>query len=488
MTPETISTIILLGSFLVMILLRFPIAYAVGLSTLFCMMSMGQPLQTISQQMVKGVWSFSLMAVPFFITMGVLMGTGGISDKLIALANSLVGWMRGGLAMVNIVASYFFGGISGSASADTASLGSILIPMMVDEGYDADFSTAVTITSSCEGLLVPPSHNMVIYATTAGGISVGALFMAGYVPGAILALSLMVGSYIISVKKNYPKGEPFSIKNFFKQPNVGYPKFKKKSLQGSYTTYSNIKMHEKHITLPKLGKVKAKIHRSVPSDYVLKSATVSQTPSGKYYVSVLFEHESQVLKQNPRSFLGLDYSSPCLYIDSNGDEPDYPRFFRKSEEKLAREQKKLSHMVYRSNNYYKQKRRVARVHEKIANQRRDFLHKLSKSLADNYDVIGIEDLNMRGMSQSLTLGKSTMDNGWGMFTTFLAYKLERQGKQLIRIDKWFPSTKTCHECGCVKPMKLGKDTYICPECGMVFDRDWNAAINIRNEAMRIALL
>lgn len=217
MSPETLSTVILLGSFLAMILLRFPIAYAVGLSTVFCMLSMGQPLVTLAQQMVKGVWSFSLMAVPFFITMGVLMGTGGISDKLIALANSLVGWMRGGLAMVNIVASYFFGGISGSAAADTASLGSILIPMMVDQGYDADFSTAVTITSSCEGLLVPPSHNMVIYATTAGGISVGALFMAGYLPGALLALSLMVGSYIISVKRNYPKGERFNPINFLRQ-------------------------------------------------------------------------------------------------------------------------------------------------------------------------------------------------------------------------------------------------------------------------------
>ena len=217
MNAETISTIILLGSFLLMIFLRFPIAYAVGLSTVFCMLSMGQPLVTLVQQMVKGVWSFSLMAVPFFITMGVLMGSGGISEKLIALANSLVGWMRGGLAMVNIVASYFFGGISGSAAADTASLGSILIPMMVDQGYDADFSTAVTITSSCEGLLVPPSHNMVIYATTAGGISVGALFMAGYLPGAILAVALMVGSYIISVKRNYPKGERFSITGFLKQ-------------------------------------------------------------------------------------------------------------------------------------------------------------------------------------------------------------------------------------------------------------------------------
>jgi len=217
MNPETLSTLILLGSFIIMILLRFPIAYAVGISTVLCMASMGQNLVTLPQQMVKGVWSFSLMAVPFFITMGVLMGSGGISDKLIALANSLVGWMRGGLAMVNIVASYFFGGISGSASADTASLGSILIPMMVDEGYDPDFSTAVTITSSCEGLLVPPSHNMVIYATTAGGVSVGALFMAGYLPGALLALSLMVGSYILSVKNNYPKGEKFSLKTFGKQ-------------------------------------------------------------------------------------------------------------------------------------------------------------------------------------------------------------------------------------------------------------------------------
>ena len=217
MSGETLSTLILLGSFLVMIFLRFPIAYSVGISTVLCLLSMGQNLTVLPLQMVKGVWSFSLMAVPFFITMGVLMGTGGISDKLIALANSLVGWMRGGLAMVNIVASYFFGGISGSASADTASLGSILIPMMVDEGYDADFSTAVTITSSCEGLLVPPSHNMVIFATSAGGVSVGALFMAGYVPGALLAIALMVGSYIISIKRNYPKGAPFSLKNFIKQ-------------------------------------------------------------------------------------------------------------------------------------------------------------------------------------------------------------------------------------------------------------------------------
>lgn len=217
MNEQTIGIIILLGSFFIMVALRFPIAYAVGLSSVFCMLYMGLPLMDVGRLMVKGIFSFSLMSVPFFITMGVIMGTGGISDKLIDLANACVGWMRGGLAMVNIVASYFFGGISGSAAADTASLGSILIPMMVDQGYDDDFSTAVTITSSCEGLLVPPSHNMVIYATAAGGLSVGSLFLAGYIPGAILAISLMVGSYIISVKRNYPKGDKFSITNLFKQ-------------------------------------------------------------------------------------------------------------------------------------------------------------------------------------------------------------------------------------------------------------------------------
>ncbi len=217
MSVESMAIIILLGSFILMILLRFPIAYAVALSSMFCLLYQGLPLTTICQQMVKGISSFSLMAVPFFITMGCLMGTGGISEKLIALANACVGWMRGGMAMVNIVASYFFGGISGSASADTASLGTILIPMMVDQGYDDDFSTAVTITSSCEGLLVPPSHNMVIYAMSAGGLSVGSLFLAGYIPGALLAISLMIGSYIISVKRNYPKGEKFSLINLLRQ-------------------------------------------------------------------------------------------------------------------------------------------------------------------------------------------------------------------------------------------------------------------------------
>ena len=222
MTTQTTAIIILLVSFLIMIFLRFPIAYAVAISSLLCLAYQGINFNILCQYMVKGISSFSLMAVPFFITMGCMMGPGGISAKLIELANACVGWMTGGMAMVNIVASYFFGGISGSASADTASLGTILIPMMVDQGYDDDFSTAVTITSSCEGLLVPPSHNMVIYAMSAGGISVGSLFLAGYIPGALLALSLMIGSYIISKRRHYPKGEKFSFKNLVKQFSVSF--------------------------------------------------------------------------------------------------------------------------------------------------------------------------------------------------------------------------------------------------------------------------
>ena len=220
MTTNPVAIAILIGSFLIMILLRFHIAFAVGIASTMCLLYLGIPLNTVCQQMVKGLNSFSLMAVPFFITMGCLMGSGGISEKLIGLANSLVGWMHGGLAMVNIVASYFFGGISGSATADTASIGKLMIPLMVDAGYDDDFSTAVTITSSVEGLLVPPSHNMVIYATAAGGVSVGALFMAGYLPGALLAGSLMIGSYIISKKRHYPKGDKFSFKVFIDQLKI----------------------------------------------------------------------------------------------------------------------------------------------------------------------------------------------------------------------------------------------------------------------------
>ena len=214
-SPNT-AVLILVGSFFVMLVCRFPIAFAIGISSVLTTVYIGLPLMQIAQLMVKGVNVFTLMAVPFFIIAGEIMGAGGISTRLIKLSNAIVGWIRGGLAMVNIVASLFFGGISGSSTADTASLGSILIPMMEKAGYDAEFATNVTMTSSVEGLLIPPSHNMVMFAMVAGSVSVGRLFIGGIVPGFLLAVALMIYSYILSVKRNYPKGEPFNLKTLFK--------------------------------------------------------------------------------------------------------------------------------------------------------------------------------------------------------------------------------------------------------------------------------
>ncbi|MEN1760054.1 TRAP transporter large permease [Anoxynatronum sibiricum] len=216
MDQSTIAVLILVGTFFVMIISRFPIAFAIGISSILTTLYLGLPLMQVAQLMVKGVNVFSLMAVPFFIIAGELMGAGGISKRLIALSDALVGWIRGGLAMVNIVASMFFGGISGSSTADTASLGTILIPMMKDQGYDEEFATNITMTSSVQGLLIPPSHNMVMYAMVAGTVSVGRLFLAGLIPGIVLGIALMIYSYILAVKRNYPKGDPFHLINVLK--------------------------------------------------------------------------------------------------------------------------------------------------------------------------------------------------------------------------------------------------------------------------------
>ena len=209
----TIATVILIGSFILFIALRFPIAYSLGISSVLTVMYLGMPIGMVTQNTVKGINAFSLMAVPFFIISGDLMSQGGIANRLVGLANALVGWMRGGLAVVNIVASMFFGGISGSSAADTASLGPILIPMMNKQGYDNEFSTGITCASSVQGMLIPPSHNMVIYAMVAGSVSVGALFLAGLVPGILLGLFLLVYSLYVSKKRNYPKGDAFSFRN-----------------------------------------------------------------------------------------------------------------------------------------------------------------------------------------------------------------------------------------------------------------------------------
>ena len=223
--------------------------------------------------------------------------------------------------------------------------------------------------------------------------------------------------------------------------------------------------------------------------YILKSVTVSQTPSGKYYVSILFEYENQVPKTESQKFLGLDFSMHELYIASDGTSANYPRFYRQALKKLEREQRKLSKMQKGSNNRNKQRIKVARLHEKVTNQRKDFLHKQSRQITNAYDCVCIENLDMKAMSQAMNFGKSVADNGWGMFTTFLQYKLEETGKQLVKIDKFFASSQICSVCGYKNSdtKKLSVREWICPCCKTNHNRDINAAINIRNEGMRIAL-
>ena len=216
MPDTTIAIAIMLGSFVLLLMLRMPISFTLGISSVLTALYLNIPLATLFQRMVSGIQSFSLLAIPFFILAGEIMGQGGISRRLITLANAFVGWMRGGLAQVNILASMFFGGISGSAVADTSSIGSILIPMMTDSGYDKDFSVAVTVTSSCQGVMIPPSHNMILFAMAAGGgVSIGQLFMGGLIPGILLGVALMIMTAIIARKRNYPKGRMMSLKEIW---------------------------------------------------------------------------------------------------------------------------------------------------------------------------------------------------------------------------------------------------------------------------------
>ncbi len=218
MGPDINTAIIILFlSFAILLILRMPISFTLGISSLITALYLKIPAATLLQRMVNGIQNFSLMAIPFFILAGEIMGQGGISKRLIKFANALVGWMRGGLAQVNILASMFFGGISGSAVADTSSIGAILIPMMDESGYDTDFSVAVTVTSSCQGVMIPPSHNMILFAMAAGGgVSIGQLFMGGLIPGIILGIALMAVTAVIAKKRNYPKGKKYSAKEIIK--------------------------------------------------------------------------------------------------------------------------------------------------------------------------------------------------------------------------------------------------------------------------------
>lgn len=284
-----------------------------------------------------------------------------------------------------------------------------------------------------------------------------------------------------------------AFRNHRDRKGMRYPRYKSKHhSRRSYTTNvvnGNIRIEGKRIRLPKIGMVRIKVHREIPEDWKMKSVTVSKEPSGKYYASLLFEvpeRESQAEgKGEEKRCLGIDYAMDGLAVFSDGSRAAYPKFYRRAEERLAKEQRRLSHCEKGSRNYARQKRRVAICHEKVRNQRKDFLHKLSRDLADRYDVIGVEDLDMKAMGRSMHFGKSVMDNGYGMFRNMLAYKMEERGKELMKVDRFFPSSKRCSCCGRIrKDLSLNDRVYQC-SCGNVMDRDVNAAINIRDEAIRM---
>jgi putative transposase len=282
-----------------------------------------------------------------------------------------------------------------------------------------------------------------------------------------------------------------AFQNFFRDKKVGFPKFKsRKKTKKTYTTNNqknSIEIKGNYIKLPKLKLVKLKKHRHINCDETIKSCTISKSPTGKYYVSVLVEYYKEIQQQevtNESEVIGLDFSMHDFYYSSEDKKANYPKYYRKYQDELAKQQKRLSRKKQGSNNYCKQKYKIAKVHEKIKNCRQDWLHKLSHELSNQYNAVIIEDLNMKSMSQCLNFGKSVHDNGWGMFIVFLGYKLHLLGKQLIKIDKWYPSSKTCSRCENIKDdLQLSDRIYECSNCGIVIDRDYNASINIKRVGM-----
>lgn len=276
---------------------------------------------------------------------------------------------------------------------------------------------------------------------------------------------------------------------FFKE-HTGYPKFKsKRNKKKSYSTnFTNgnieVSFEKNKIKLPKLKWIKAKVHRVFTGK--IKSATISQIPSGKYFVSILVETEHIPMKQNNNS-VGIDLGIKDLLITSDGEKFDNIHTTKKYENKLTKEQRKLFHKVKGSKNWNKQRIKVARIHEKIHNTRIDHLHKISHQLISENQVIVSEDLAISNMVKNHNLAKAISDCGWYELTRQLTYKAEWNGRTYIKIGRYVPSSQTCNVCGYVnKDIKdLSVREWICPQCETVHDRDINAAINILNEGMRM---
>lgn len=281
---------------------------------------------------------------------------------------------------------------------------------------------------------------------------------------------------------------------FFKKQSR-YPKFKsKRNTIQSYTNTNGKGIHFKEgkVKIPCIGWVKAKDNRKVPFDSKMSQVTITCN-HGQYFASISYKLDKPIVSKliDKNNLIGLDYKSDGLYVDSNGNHCNMPHYYQKSQEMIAKEQRRLSRKFgarkgeKRSGNYIRQQKRLFKKTRHVANQRKDFLHKQSTAIAKQYDAVCVEDLNMNAMAnKGFGNGKATLDNGYGMFLTLLEYKLRYYGKQLIKLNRWYPSSQICSYCGHKQKMPIKVKTYNCPKCGNCMDRDYNAAKNIYNEGLR----
>ena len=283
-------------------------------------------------------------------------------------------------------------------------------------------------------------------------------------------------------------------------PKGKAPKFRKKGNdKRSYTTNwinNNIEIVHKsdienYIKLPKLGRVRIILHRSIPDGWRMKHATVKETASGKFFISLTFDVEIRP-KEPMKEFdkvEAFDYSMPSLVVSASGENDitaDDIRWYRNLEKRIAKEQRRLSRMQYGSRNHWEQKHKIGKLHEKAGNRRKDFLHKLSRKVSDSFDAVVVEDINLQHMSQSLNFGKSVYDNGYGLLRNMLAYKLEEQGKVLVKVDRFFPSSKRCSVCHEVNhDLQLSDREWTCKSCGTHHGRDKNSCKNLLDEGKDI---
>ena len=283
-------------------------------------------------------------------------------------------------------------------------------------------------------------------------------------------------------------------------PKGKVPKFRVKGKdKRSYTTNwvnNNIEIihvrdDDKYIKLPKLGLVRIILHRNIPDGWKMKHTTVKETASGKFFISLTFDVEMTPAetKKEFEKVEAFDYSMPSLVVSASGENDitkDDIRWYRNLEDRIAKEQRRLSRMEYGSANYWQQKHKVGKLYEKASNRRKDFLHKLSRKVSSSFDAVIVEDINLQHMSQSLNFGKSVYDNGYGMLRNMLAYKLKEEGKILVKVDKFFPSSKRCSVCHEINhDLKLFDREWTCSNCGTHHDRDKNSSKNLLDEGKDI---